>query len=265
MSGKVRITKFNMAEHMALLPNDWPEGVDLALRIEGDSRRLIGVHRDEFPDEYHRRIAHAENRPPRHYLLTPADEVEAMFPLLLESMTETPDLLDLGLEFDMNYDFILSEGLDEAYMKEGTGETRHPDDGKFIPILSPERLLELREATLGILSEGAAEIAFPNGIGTAEIGPEHVSQSIDGTITRIDLSGLDDREIVPALMRLPNGSLAIQTAKSRMASRGKFLFIYLDPFGDTAAVPGTPDGNEQNANNTKKRFASAFWNRPAKA
>lgn len=229
MSGKVRITKFSMVEHLGLLPEGWPEGVDLALRTEGEERRVVGVHRDETPDEYLRRIAHTEKRPHRHYLLTPPEEAEALFPVLVESMADTPDLLDLGLEFEMNYDFILSEGLDEAYMRDERSLPPQGADANFIPILSAERLLGIRDANLGFLPDGAAEIAFPNGLGTVEIGAEMVSQSIDGTMTRVDLSGLEDRDMVPSRMRLPAGSLAFSSERNRMASRGKYLFIFLDP------------------------------------
>ncbi|WP_411839754.1 hypothetical protein [Paracoccus sp. ME4] len=257
MSGKVRIARFSMAEHAALLPADWPEGVDLALRIEGDERRLIGVHRDETPEECHRRIAHAEKRPPRHYILTPAEETEALFPVLVESMAETPDLLDLGLEFEMNYDFILSEGLDEAYMNHGAAQADpRVSDGKFIPILSNERLRDVSDGALAVLPEGAAELAFPNGLGTVEIGSEHVFQSIDGTITRVDMSGLDDRDVVPSLMRLPPGSLAFAPGRSRMASRGRFLFIYLDPWGVPAGPPAAGAGPDHRK--AKRRLAP--WN-----
>lgn len=256
MSGKVRITKFSMAEHMALLPADWPEGVDLALRVEGDDRRLIGVHRDEAPEEYRRRIAHTEKRPPRHYILTPAEETEALFPVLVESMADTPDLLDLGLEFEMNYDFILTEGLDEAYMKDEAGHAPWGEDGKFIPILSSERLRGVPEGSLEILPEGAAELSFPNGLGTVDIGSEHVSQSVDGTITRIDMSGLDDRDVVPSLMRLPAGSLAFEPGRSRMASRGRFLFIYLDPCG----IPAGPPAAGVEPSPRKSMVRPASWN-----
>lgn len=236
MTGKVRIARFSMAEHMDLLPEGWPPGVDLALRIEGDERRPIGVHRDETPEECRRRIAHTEKRPLRHYILTPSEETDALFPVLVESMAETPDLLDLGLEFEMNYDFILSEGLDEAYIRDDAGQAPQGLDDRYIPILSSERLREVSEGSLSHLPEGAAELSFPQGLGSVEIGSEHVSQSIDGTITRVDMSGLDDRDVVPSLMRLPAGSLAFDAGRSRMASRGRFLFIYLDP----CAIPTGP-------------------------